>query len=243
MQVIILPGLDGTAILREPFAKQLAEALHLPVHVIPFPPDRYCTYEDVQNWVEEHLPVEEPFALVGESFSGPIALRISLKRREQVWALVLVGTYVTNPWPFPSSLMRPFIRPLLFRVPPPPGLIRKFIVASTAADDLMPLFQKVVRQMVKPEILACRLRSCTQVDARDELRRCTAPILQITAEQERILPRNVDDVIRKIRPDIVDVRLPCGHCILECYPELATPVVARFLERHLPAGTLPRQQP
>ncbi len=237
MQVIVLPGLDGTAVLREPFALQLSAALGVPVHVVPFPGDRLCTYEEVQNWVEKQLPAEEPFALIGESFSGPIALRLSLKRPQQVWALVLVGTYVTNPWPFPGSLLRPFIRPILFRVPPPPGLIRKFIVSSTAADDLMPLFQRVVRELVKPQILACRLRSCTQVDAREELRRCPAPILQISAEKERILPRNVDDEIRKLRPDIEDVRLPCGHCILECYPDLATPVIATFLQKHLPAVT------
>jgi len=146
---------------------------------------------------------------------------------------VLVGTYVTNPWPFPGSLMRPFIRPLIFKVPPPPGLIRKFIVASTAADDLMPLFQRVVREMVKPHVLACRLRSCTKVDAREELRQCKASIMQLSAEKERILPLNVDDIIRRIRPDITSIRLPCGHCILECYPEIATPPIADFLRSHL----------
>lgn len=52
------------------------------------------------------LPSDEPFVLVGESFSGPIAISLAASSLPQLKGLVLCCTFVRNPRPLFSGLHR-----------------------------------------------------------------------------------------------------------------------------------------
>jgi surfactin synthase thioesterase subunit len=72
---VLLPGLEGTGRLFARFTAAAVPALEL--QVIAFPPDRRLTYAQLDELVRRQLPADRPFALLGESFSGPLALRIA----------------------------------------------------------------------------------------------------------------------------------------------------------------------
>ena len=76
-KLVLLPGLDGTGKL---FAEFL-EALDLgsSAQVVPYPPDIPLGYDELETLVRAALPAHGPFIILGESFSGPLAIRIAAR--------------------------------------------------------------------------------------------------------------------------------------------------------------------
>lgn len=74
MQLILLPGLDGTGELFRPLLPYLGQQA---LQVLPLPRDTSQDYADLTHTILEQLPKNEGFVLLGESFSGALALKIA----------------------------------------------------------------------------------------------------------------------------------------------------------------------
>lgn len=73
MQVLILPGLDGQAVLRADFVACLA--VSVPADCLSYP-DHLTGYDDLLSVIKARMAeIDEDFVLIAESFSGPLALR------------------------------------------------------------------------------------------------------------------------------------------------------------------------
>lgn len=79
--VILLPGLDGTGVLFEPFIKALGPEIRTLVVRYSRQAARTDEYMACEDIARAALPAEEPYVLLGESFSGPIALSIAASSR------------------------------------------------------------------------------------------------------------------------------------------------------------------
>ena len=101
--LVILPGLDGTAALHAQFVACLGDVLG-PVTVLRYPPDKALDYAALEVLVKAALPSDVPFVLLGESFSGPIALSIAADPPVNLVGLVLSTTFARTPLPFFSPL-------------------------------------------------------------------------------------------------------------------------------------------
>lgn len=73
MKLVLLPGMDGTGILFLPLLQCLTPFVE--VQIISYPADSCLDYAQLYQQVEKELP-NEPYALLAESFSGPIAIKI-----------------------------------------------------------------------------------------------------------------------------------------------------------------------
>ena len=96
LPVVLLPGMDGTGTLFQEFVSILA--LERPVIVIAYPPDRPLSYTQLTSLVRAQLPTSR-FFMLGESFSGPIAIEISASESDRVPGLILVSSFARNPFP------------------------------------------------------------------------------------------------------------------------------------------------
>lgn len=77
-KLIILPGLHGTGTLHAEFLSALSGTFERS-QVLAYPSDETLGYAELETLVRAELPGSEPFVLLGESFSGPIALAIAAK--------------------------------------------------------------------------------------------------------------------------------------------------------------------
>ena len=77
MKIILLPGLDGTGHLFEPFVHALPTEVE--ASVISYPADSALSYTELVDFVSHKLPKED-FFLLGESFSGPIVYQLALPK-------------------------------------------------------------------------------------------------------------------------------------------------------------------
>src|SRR5262245_31175156 len=84
--IAVLPGMDGSGLLLTDLVQRLA--LQRPVRLISYP-NEPLSYDDLTQFVVERIP-NRRFAILGESFSGPIAIEIAATQ-PRVTGLILAS--------------------------------------------------------------------------------------------------------------------------------------------------------
>ena len=115
--LVLLPGLDGSGKLFDPFIKQFPQASR--ITVIPYPTDRHIPFNQLGDYLAPLLPNDKPLAILGESYSGPVALSLAARGDINIQKLILVASFAKYPASFLKSLSKYLPLSLLFRLPMP----------------------------------------------------------------------------------------------------------------------------
>jgi len=100
MNIVLLPGLDGTGNLFNSLLRFLPEE---DITVIALPKVGDQTYEALTEYYQALIP-KEPYVLVTEMFSGPIGIKLASMDVGLMKRLVLVATFASPPKPFASKI-------------------------------------------------------------------------------------------------------------------------------------------
>lgn len=222
MQVLLLPGMDGTGELFAPFQRSLPS--NLQPKVVRYPLDKAFGYEELLSLVEAAAP-DEPFIVLGESFSGPLALQLAAKRPPNLRGVVLCASFIQ----FPLRVLerwRNLIRPWMFRFQPlwPLSFL---LLGRHAFGDLGRILRKSVRS-VSPEAFAARANSVAVVDVTAELQNCSVPVLYLQAANDLVIHRSCWELIRSIRPNTQMKIIPGPHLVLQVSPHSAAEYLSMF---------------
>jgi len=226
-RIILLPGLDGTGKLLESFVAACPPEFE-PV-TIAYPRDRVLDYASLAEVVGKEIADDVPTILLGESFGGPLALKLASLRPKNLVGVVLVATFVLPP-AMPIARFLPW--GIGFRMRAPVYAIRAALAGKTASGELLLRARDVVRE-VNADVLAARVRSTLAVDAREWLRDCPAPILYLAGKQDRLVKPRSFEAIRKIRPDVTRHEIDAPHFVLQIAPEAAWRAIAEFVADRL----------
>ena len=74
-RLLLTPGLEGTGELLAPLVRALGDAIE--TKVLRYPADAPLSYAELLPRVRAELLQDEPFVLLGESFSGPLAIMLA----------------------------------------------------------------------------------------------------------------------------------------------------------------------
>jgi hypothetical protein len=102
--LVLLPGLDGTGLLFEDFVAALGSDVD--VVVARYPTDRPLDYANLEQIARSFIPPNIPFVLLGESFSGPIALSIAASSPPGLLGVIMCCSFARNPYPCLLPLVR-----------------------------------------------------------------------------------------------------------------------------------------
>ena len=94
MRLVLLQGLDGTGELFHPFLRVLPS--RLTPQVVSYPTEQYLIYKELVSLVLDVLPRKEPFVLLGESFSGPLSIKVAALSPPNLRAVILCASFVSN---------------------------------------------------------------------------------------------------------------------------------------------------
>lgn len=223
MRALILPGMDGSGRLLREFVDALAPEVH--ADVVSYPRADALGYDGLVALVLERLPRGETFALIGESFSGPIAIRVAASRPAGLAALVLCATFASSPQPW----FRP-LRPLLampFPMPPTawmmPAMMGRWTTPGWTRRERLALRELPAR------VARRRLSEVLRVDATADLAHIDCPILYLQASHDRLVPPRCWHEIQRIVPTSRRVRLEGPHFILQHQAGAAAAAIADFL--------------
>jgi pimeloyl-ACP methyl ester carboxylesterase len=226
--LVLLPGLDGTGELFAPLLGSLNN--HFTTSVVSFPRDQLLHYQQLIPRIREVIPWDQPYTLLAESFSGPLALQFCATQPENITALVLVASFVRNPIHPLLEWARFVFKDAWLDKPLPESLLKRFLMGEDCPPAMADLIMETVRS-VRPEVLAYRIRMAMDTDARPLLRTCKKPLLYLAGTQDKIVARRGLDQIRAIRPDMTVVEIDAPHLLLQRRPADALSAIERFLQQ------------
>lgn len=192
LNIVVLPGLDGTGILLSDFAA--AFTVDTAIMIINYPADTVMTYEDLAAYVRQRLP-EDDYVLVGESFSGPLALRIASEPPPGLKGVVLGASFARLDMPakrllsgaaatFPPKILPMFALSFL--------LLGKWATSGNVGNIRMAL------QMVSAKVLSARAREALAVDLVAQGITVDCPTLLLQARHDRLIPRSAANAVGRI---------------------------------------------
>lgn len=224
--LVLLPGLDGSGLLFSPLLEKLGPIIT--TLVIKYPPRKNLSYAALIELVRSHIPTSTPFVLLGESFSGPIAVAIAASAPTNLCGVILCASFVNNPHP----ALRMFKRILRFLPAKkiPIGVIEKFGFGDYSNRELRALLGLALNE-ISDETMVARLQEIIEVDVSRELAKIKLPLLYIQAKQDRLVPSSALTRIEKIQPQMDVVQIDGPHFLLQTRPELVTERLITFFNR------------
>ncbi len=223
--------MHGTGGLFDPLAEALPRSLE--AIVVSYPRDRELTGAELITFVCAHLPLDDPYVLLGESFSSLIAIQIAASHPANLRALALSAGFASSPLRGPQRLwiatLLQFLPALNRPVRLPSFLIRHFFAGPGAPESPVESVQSTVAS-VHPGVLFSRLRYILQRDVRAELAQVAVPILYLQATQDRIVPPRCLDEILAVKPDVTVVRINGPHLLLQARPRESAEATVKFIE-------------
>ena len=225
--LLVLPGLDGTATLHAAFVDAVRAAFDR-VTVISYPPDQLLDYSELEALVRARLPTAERFVLLGESFSGPIALSIAACPPPNLVGVVLSTTFAESP----NALLSPFSS--LTRLAPvrslPLPLLSWLLLGGWATPQLEAALQTAL-QTVRPAVLRLRAATALRANALTHCRSISLPALYLQATQDRLLPRRAGNTVISAIPHCAAVSIAGPHLLLQAVPQACASEVSDFVSR------------
>lgn len=215
-RLILLPGFDGTGLLFAPLQHALDPDIE--TTVISYPTDRALGYDSLCQYVARELPDQE-FAIVAESFSGPIALELARQKPSGLKGVILSTSFVKPPRPILLGVMRLLFALWRPRIPVPAWAIRVFLLGKNAPPENCSEIQALQR-IIDPHVIDRRLRAVANVDAVAALKQCPVPLFYLNATEDRILGKEALRVLTIARPDIRVVHVRGPHLLLQASPDL-----------------------
>jgi pimeloyl-[acyl-carrier protein] methyl ester esterase len=214
--------MDGTGELLAAFVRHLPRELG--PRIVAYPREGALGYAELMR--EIPLP-EGPFAIVAESFSGPLGIRLAARHRQRVCGVVLVSTFVRCPAPLLARIGLLFA-PLLFRQQAPAFALRWALMGSDATDAEVEEARTTLRS-VSVQALAARLHEIVRVDVSEEFARSDVPTLYVAGNRDRFVRPRVVAQLRALRPDIDVCSLDAPHFVLQRRPAEAAEAISRYL--------------
>ena len=222
--LVLLPGLDGTEIFFAPLIRHLPEWIR-PV-VVSYPTTGPNDYEHLIERVSDQVSALGPFAVMGWSFGGPLALRLASRRPADVEAMILCGSFVTSPKPWLAPFRFAVRGPLVATVR---AIRRTRLLLPGQSTGELRRAKAVTWRRVDAAVLARRSRAALGVDARDQLRECRVPILYLASTRDEVVgPASLREVVR-IAPSTRVAELEGPHFALFTNPAAAAGQIAGFL--------------
>jgi pimeloyl-ACP methyl ester carboxylesterase len=228
LTLVLLPGMDGTGVFFEDFAAALHPEFE-PI-IAAYPDDPSLGYVELEALARAALPQNEPHLILGESFSGPIAISIAASNPPGLLGLILCVTFARSPHPL-LPLVSAILKPLpAWRVPrfiQQPNLFGRFNSPYLRAK------LRKVRSLVSQKTLKARLEAVASVDVSEKLRRVTVPTLYLRGKSDCVVSRASCDFIRKIHPSVVVAELDAPHLLLQTVPQAAKSAIERFVANRI----------
>ena len=223
-KLVLLPGLDGTGKLFVEFLKALD--LGSSAQVVSYPPDIPLGYDELEPLVRAALPTRGRFVILGESFSGPLAIRIAAHPPPALVGLILCVTFASNPYPHLA-----WARGLAALLPLKslPRWLRAPLMWGSASPSKAPRQSERAMAGVDAAVIRRRIAALLSVDETAALAKISVPTLVLCATGDRVISRAASmRLMHGIRhAQRLDIDGP--HLLLKTRPKECAAAVLNFI--------------
>jgi pimeloyl-[acyl-carrier protein] methyl ester esterase len=206
---LVLPGLDGSGVLLREFVD--AAPVGFTARALSLPDSCVANYFELADRVGSELNGVSECVLIGESFSGPLAVILAEKYPTIVRHLVLVATFVTPPI---SKVLGIFPWTLIFRCPMPRFASRLLI--GKDSHLLSPLRTAARTQSAKTK--ANRIKLLSEVNVTPQLAKLTCPITYLQPDFDRLVSEQHCRQVAEANLHVQVRQIQGPHLILQSRP-------------------------
>lgn len=225
LELILLPGLDGTGRLFAPLVKELAQC-GASARAIGYPSHDALDYVALERHVRAELPESSAFVLLAESFSGPIALRIGAAPPDNMKGIVLSTTFAARP----TSLLGPLSGGVRWaRVRPPMFLLDWYLLGRWSNESLRSELAAALAD-VAVSVLSRRAFEALHVDAVEASMSQKRPAMVLWAKQDRLLSVNARRQLANALLAAQTRQVEGPHLLLQTQPRLCAGLIAEFMQ-------------
>jgi pimeloyl-ACP methyl ester carboxylesterase len=223
--LVLLPGTDGTTRFRAEFAAALTPTIE--PTVVSYPADQAFGYRELEALVRSVLPADRPYILLGESFSGPIAISIAASCPPGLIGLALCGSFARNPLPVLGPLVRLLALLPLHYVPV--RLLSALLLGRFASASLRAGLRAAL-QGISPATLRARIAAVLGVEVSSALPRIRVQVLYLRGSEDHLVPASCADDIARGAPQTRIAEIVAPHCLLQAAPDAAAAAVKAFAQ-------------
>jgi len=222
--VVLLPGLDGTGLLLQDLKAALQR--FCAVKLITYPVDDPLSYDQLLPVIRSGLPTGD-FIIVGESFSGPLALRLALDAPQSLRGVVLGASFARLDLPLKSVLagLTKFVP--AHRIP---NHVLAFVLFGRWATPDRRSQLAATLSRVSSEVLAARAKAALNIDLVKHGHRLTLPLLYLRASADRLIPPSAARSVASIAPIMTVQEIAAPHFLFQTAPETCADAIWRFSE-------------
>ena len=221
--LVLLPGMDGTGELFAPLTDILRQ---IPTQVVRYP-DVPLDYREHEEFVRAQLPRTGAFVVLGESFSGPIAVSLAAAPPGGMRGYVLCASFIRCP----RTLLR-VLRPLIGLISVNrvhPLLAQYLLMGGGGSPTLVEAHQAALRG-VSNAALAARLHAISRIDVSDRLARVRLPGLFLRATHDCLIPKAAARQFSQIATNARVVDIAGAHMLVQTNPTAAAQALRVFLD-------------
>lgn len=224
LRALLLPGLDGSVELRREMAAALAPELD--VTVIGYPHHLVQTYGELTELVAALLPRDQPFVLIAESFSGPIAIEVASRRPAGLRGLILCATFAKVPRPLLAPLRR-LVKLMRWPVWPMP-LVMAVMMGRWATPVWKARLHSALKALELP-VFHRRVMDVEAVDVTVQAHSIQCPVLYLLAHHDRVVtPRSAAE-LRACTGQLETIELEGPHMLFAAKPLECAANIKRWL--------------
>ena len=224
IDLVLLPGLDGSDALFEPLRHALPSSVR--THVVTLPDSGPNDYASIARHIRDRLAGLRNPVILAWSFSGPVGIRLAADPTIAPRALILASSFARNPHPYLRA----------FGVLAQPWLLAPFTYASRAkallGGNSSPSLQSLLRRAhrgLTGRLLSQRVRAVLGVDDLETLSRLRLPVLYLRASRDLVVPASSGRLVAKACPQARVVELQGPHLSLATAPAASAGAILEFL--------------
>ncbi len=224
--LVLLPGMDGSGLLFDSLIAALGERFQ--ICRIAYPAEEALAYPELEEIARRALPVDGEFILLGESFSGPIAIALAASAPPGLRGLILCSTFARNP--------HPLFKPLhwLVNILPvkqlPHAILAYFLMGRFATPALRAALERALSP-VSAAAFRARLKAVLTVDTSARLERLQLPLLYLQASHDLVVSASSGRHIKALYPAAEVQRFDAPHFLLQTAAPAAAATIQSFISK------------
>jgi pimeloyl-[acyl-carrier protein] methyl ester esterase len=221
--VVLLPGLDGTGRLLSEFATALGANFR--VKIICYPTHKALDYDGLMELIRAQLPHNDDYVVVGESFSGPLALRLAQEEPVGLKGVVLGASFARLDLPAKPMLscLAKVISPRMITI----SMLIPFLLGGSATPELRESLAQVLAN-VAPQVLSLRVRAALEVDLLKNHRKVQRPVLYLQATLDRLIPKSAALYLADIASNLRIHEIVAPHFLFQVAPDESAAAIHNF---------------
>jgi pimeloyl-ACP methyl ester carboxylesterase len=219
--------MDGTGRMFRPLVDHLPKEWD--IRGVSYPSNQALSYDQLVIEASRSIPSEGTYFLLGESFSGPIAIRLAETADARLKGVILCCTFMHAP----LHILR-YFGGLLSKYPIsliPSFAIEKLLFGRFRSVSLSSLLKEALGG-VSNTVLSQRILEIRDVNVSSQLKTLHVPLTYLRATEDWIVGPEESLAMAKVADHMSIVEVIGPHCLLQASPDLAGEIITKFVREN-----------